>query len=151
LRFRRDRFDPHSRAQTTQRPPLRPESRLGSRSWRYALNPYRRLHFVNPAVPASDVGAVPGAVGNAYKSDLANASNFTTNEATAAGKLGGYTDQWLNSNLASNAAARKIGVGNADANSLKSLLGPEQDLAGICGLQVTERAWRSVLGPRQHA
>jgi hypothetical protein len=84
-----------------------------------------------PSSSPGDAGAVPGAVSNAYKSDLANAFNFATDRATAAGKLGGYTDQWLNSNLASNAASRKIGVGNANANSLKSLLGPEQDLASI--------------------
>jgi hypothetical protein len=86
---------------------------------------------VNGGAPGSDAGSAPGAVGNAYKSDLADAFNFATNKATAAGKLGGYTDQRFNSNLAKQDAARKIGIGNANATSLKSLLGPEQDLAGI--------------------
>jgi hypothetical protein len=74
-------------------------------------------------------GNAPPAVGNAYRGDLADAFNFATNEATNAGKLGGYGDQWFNSNLAQQDAARKIGIGNSNAENLKSLLPAEQDIA----------------------
>jgi hypothetical protein len=74
-------------------------------------------------------GDTPPAVANAYKGDLSDAFNFATNEATNAGKLGGYGNQWLNSNLAQQDAARKIGVRNSNAENLKSLLPAEQDIA----------------------
>jgi hypothetical protein len=60
---------------------------------------------------------------------LKNAFDFPTNQANATGKLGGYGDQWFNSGLSEQDAARKIGVGNTFANETKSLIGPEQDLA----------------------
>jgi hypothetical protein len=61
--------------------------------------------------------------------DLASAFNFATNEATKAGKLGGHGDQLFNSNLAEQNSARQIGVGNSNAENLKSLLPTEQDIA----------------------
>jgi hypothetical protein len=101
------------------------------------------LQTAQDARVANDVGAItkpniyapppggdtPPAVANAYKGDLADAFNFATNEATNAGKLGGYGDQWLNSNLTQQDAARKIGIGNSNAENLKSLLPAEQDIA----------------------
>jgi hypothetical protein len=98
------------------------------------------LQTAQDARVANDVGAItkpniyapppggdtPPAVANAYKGDLADAFNFATNEATNAGKLGGYGDQWLNSNLTQPDAARKIGIGNSNAGNLKSLLPPNK-------------------------
>jgi hypothetical protein len=56
-------------------------------------------------------------------------STSPPDEATNAGKLGGYSDQWFNSNLAKQDAARKIGLGNSNAENLKSLLPAEQGIA----------------------
>ena len=86
-------------------------------------------NLTKPDINAPTGGGAPPAVANAYKNDLADAFNFATNEATNAGKLGGYTDQWFNSNLAKQDAARKIGIGNSNAENLKSLLPAEQDIA----------------------
>ena len=86
-------------------------------------------NLTKPDINAPTGGGAPPAVANAYKNDLADAFNFATNEATNAGKLGGYTDQWFNSNLARQDAARKIGIGNSNAENLKSLLPAEQDIA----------------------
>lgn len=72
---------------------------------------------------------MPPAVADAYNKDLSSAFNFATNQATASGKLGGYGDQWFNSNLAKQDAARKIGIGNANAENLKSLLPAQQEIA----------------------
>jgi hypothetical protein len=88
-------------------------------------------NITKPDINGPTGGDAPPAVGNAYKSDLADAFNFATNEATASGKLGGYGDQWFNSGLARQDAARKIGIGNSNAENLKSLLEPEQDIAGV--------------------
>jgi hypothetical protein len=85
-------------------------------------------NLVKPDINAP-MGDAPPAVGNAYKNDLADAFNFATNEATNSGKLGGYTDQWFNSNLARQDAARQIGIGNSNAENLKSLLPAQQDIA----------------------
>jgi hypothetical protein len=57
--------------------------------------------ITKPDINAPSGGDAPPAVGNAYRGDLADAFNFATNEATNAGKLGGYGDQWFNSNLTS--------------------------------------------------
>jgi hypothetical protein len=85
--------------------------------------------ITKPNIYAPSGGDTPPAVANAYRGDLADAFNFATNEATNAGKLGGYSDSWLNSNLAQQDAARKIGIGNSNAENLKSLLPAEQDIA----------------------
>ena len=75
-------------------------------------------------------GDAPPAVAANRGSQLKDAFDFATNQATATGKLGGYGDSWFNSSLAEQDAARKIGVGNLYANETKSLISPEQDLAG---------------------
>jgi hypothetical protein len=85
--------------------------------------------ITKPNTYAPSGGDTPPAVANAYKSDLSDAFNFATDEATNAGKLGGYSDQWFNSNLAKQDAARKIGLGNSNAENLKSLLPAEQGIA----------------------
>jgi hypothetical protein len=85
--------------------------------------------ITKPNTYAPSGGDTPPAVANAYKGDLSDAFNLATNEATNAGKLGGYGDQWFNSNLAQQDAARKIGIGNSNAENLKSLLPAEQDIA----------------------
>jgi hypothetical protein len=85
--------------------------------------------ITKPNTYAPSGGDAPPAVGNAYRGDLADAFNFATNEATNSGKLGGYGDQWFNSNLTQQDAARKIGIGNSNAENLKSLLPAEQDIA----------------------
>jgi hypothetical protein len=73
----------------------------------------------------------PPAVKAAYNSDLGSAFNFDTNAAKAAGTLGGYGDQWFNSGLAEQGAARTIGAGNSIAEEDKSIIQPEQQLAEI--------------------
>lgn len=85
--------------------------------------------ITKPDINAPSGGDMPPAVANAYKGDLADAFKFATNQATASGKLGGYGDQWFNSNLAKQDAARKIGIGNSNAENLKSLLPAQQDIA----------------------
>lgn len=92
-------------------------------------------NVVAPDINAPSGGDVPPAVANAYKKSLGDAFKFATNQATSAGKLGGYGDQWFNSNLAKQEGARKIGIGNANAENLKALLPGEQDLA-------EQQAWR---------
>jgi hypothetical protein len=73
----------------------------------------------------------PPAVRAAYNSDLGSAFNFDTNAAKAAGTLGGYGDEWFNSGLGEQAAARTIGAGNSIAEEDKSVIQPEQQLASI--------------------
>jgi hypothetical protein len=73
----------------------------------------------------------PPAVRAAYNSDLGSAFNFDTNAAKASGTLGGYGDEWFNSGLGEQAAARTIGAGNSIAEEDKSVIQPEQQLASI--------------------
>jgi hypothetical protein len=72
----------------------------------------------------------PPALAASRASQMKNATDFIRNQGTATGNLGGYGDSWFNSNLGEQDAARKIGVGDLFANETKSLIGPEQDLAG---------------------
>jgi hypothetical protein len=72
----------------------------------------------------------PPALAASRASQMKNATDFIRNQGTATGKLGGYGDSWFNSGLNEQDAARKIGIGNLFANETKSLIGPEQDLAG---------------------
>jgi hypothetical protein len=62
----------------------------------------------------------PPALSSGRAADLKSAFDFATNQATATGKLGGYSDQWFKSNLTGQDAARRIGVGNTFANETKS-------------------------------
>lgn len=80
------------------------------------------------APPGAGPAGAPPAVANANAKSLKNAFDFVHNQAAATGKLGGYNDQWFNSNLAKQDAARHIGIGNSFANEEKSLISPEQDL-----------------------
>lgn len=82
-----------------------------------------------PASMPTTAGAPP-ALASTRAGMMKNATDFIHKQGTATGNLGGYGDQWFNSNLAEQDAARKIGVGNSFANETKSLIGPEQDLAG---------------------
>jgi hypothetical protein len=92
-------------------------------------------NLVKPDVngaPAAGMGGAsdaPPAVANFRNQSMKGAFDFATNAAKSYGKLGGYTDQWFNSNLAKQEAARKIGIGNSMAEEAKSLIAPEQDLA----------------------
>jgi hypothetical protein len=83
-----------------------------------------------PAVGTSAPSDAPPALAASRVSQMKNATDFIQNQAAATGKLGGYGDSWFNSGLNEQDAARKIGVGNLFANETKSLIGPEQDLAG---------------------
>lgn len=100
--------------------------------------------ITKPDVNAPTGGDAPPAVANAYKGDLADAFKFATNQATASSKLGGFGDQWLNSNLAKQDAARKIGIGNRNAENLKSLLPDQQDIAGAEAYKPPS-VWGSIL------
>lgn len=99
---------------------------------------------------ALDMSGIPGswdappASRAALGSQLSDAFNFATDHAKAMGALGGYTDQWLNNSLAGSEAGRKIGAANADAENLKSLLAPEQDIAAMEASHRTS-PWGSVL------
>jgi hypothetical protein len=73
--------------------------------------------ITKPNTYAPSGGDTPPAVANAYNNAISDAFNFATNEATKAGTLGGYSDSWLNSNLARQDAARKIGIGNGAAQA----------------------------------
>jgi hypothetical protein len=107
-------------------------------------------NLVAPDTGAPPAGGSPGAsdappaIANFRNNSLKNAFDFATNQAKDYGTLGGYTDSWFNSNLAKQDAARKIGVGNAMANETKSLIGPEQDLAGAAAYRPPSM-WGSVL------
>jgi hypothetical protein len=79
--------------------------------------------------PPTTPGAPP-AVNAAKAADMKTAFNRVTDQARATGNLGGYGDSWFNSGLADSAAGRNIGVGNAYADEEKSLIAPEQQLAG---------------------
>jgi hypothetical protein len=74
-------------------------------------------------------GAPPAVAANRAAA-MKDATDFVNNQATATGNLGGYGDSWFNSGLNEQDAARKIGIGNLFANETKSLISPEQDLAG---------------------
>ena len=81
---------------------------------------------VQPPAPSD----APPAVAANRAAAMKNATDFVNNQATATGNLGGYGDSWFNSGLNEQDAARKIGIGNLFANETKSLISPEQDLAG---------------------
>jgi hypothetical protein len=83
-----------------------------------------------PAAGTTIASDAPPALAASRASQMKNATDFVDNQGAATGKLGGYGDQWFNSNLAEQDAARKVGIGNLFANETKSLIGPEQDLAG---------------------
>src|SRR5262249_8012648 len=86
----------------------------------------------------------PPAEASERNAALKSAFDFTNNAATAQGKLGGFSDQWFNSDLAKQDAARKIGVANSNANNIKSLIGPEQDLAAAAAYRPPS-PWGSLL------
>jgi len=83
-----------------------------------------------PAVGTSAPSDAPPALAASRASQMKNATDFIQNQGAATGKLGGYGDSWFNSGLNEQDAARKVGIGNLFANETKSLIGPEQDLAG---------------------
>jgi hypothetical protein len=83
-----------------------------------------------PTTLTSGPGDAPPALAANRAANMKNATDFIQNQGVATGKLGGYGDSWFNSGLNEQDAARKIGVGNIFANETKSLISPEQDLAG---------------------
>ena len=83
-----------------------------------------------PTTLTSGPGDAPPALAKTSAANMKNATDFIRNQGTATGNLGGYGDSWFNSGLNEQDAARKIGIGNLFANETKSLIGPEQDLAG---------------------
>jgi hypothetical protein len=83
-----------------------------------------------PAAFTSTPDDAPPAVAASRAGQMKDAMDFVHNQGTATGKLGGSGDSWFNSGLNEQDAARKIGVGNIFANETKSLISPEQDLAG---------------------
>jgi hypothetical protein len=83
-----------------------------------------------PAAGTTISSDAPPALAASRAQQMKNATDFIQNQGTATGKLEGYDDSWFNSGLNENDAARKIGIGNLFANETKSLIGPEQDLAG---------------------
>ena len=88
-------------------------------------------------------GAPPALAADRAK-QMKGAMDFVQNQGTATGKLGGYGDSWFNSGLNEQDAARKIGIGNLFANETKSLIGPEQDLAGAAAYK-TPSPWPGLL------
>lgn len=86
----------------------------------------------------------------AVKSEIAkrmlSTFNQSTDNAKAMGKLGGYSDTWLQNQLANRQADRNIGVNNSFAEGRKALLGPEQDAAGLAAKTAAYRA-PSLWGP----
>jgi hypothetical protein len=82
-----------------------------------------------PAAGITIASDVPPALAASRASQMKNATDFVNNQGAATGKLGGYGDQWFNSNLEEQNAARKVGIGNLFANEEKSLISPRQDLA----------------------
>lgn len=93
--------------------------------------------------PATPSDAPPALAGD-RRAALRDAFSNVTGQAKATGNLGGYGDQWFNSNLAAQDAGRKIGVGNSLANETKSLIGPEQDLAAAAAYK-TPSPWPGLL------
>lgn len=69
----------------------------------------------------------------AVKSEIAKRMlatfNQSTDRAKQMGKLGGYSDTWLENQLGNRQADRDIGVTNTFSAGRKALLGPEQDAA----------------------
>jgi hypothetical protein len=98
----------------------------------------------NVPPPAPVPSYAPPALASTRAAMMKNATDFVRNQGTATGALGGYGDQWFNSGLAGQDAARKIGVGNSFANETKSLIAPEQDLAGAAAYKPPS-VWGSVL------
>jgi hypothetical protein len=97
-----------------------------------------------PATGTTISSDAPPALAASRASQMKNATDFIRNQGTATGNLGGYGDSWFNSGLNEQDAARKIGVGNLFANETKSLIGPEQDLAGAAAYK-TPSPWPALL------
>lgn len=97
-----------------------------------------------PAGGTSAPSDAPPALAASRASQMKNATDFIRNQGTATGNLGGYGDSWFNSGLNEQDAARKIGVGNLFANETKSLISPEQDLAGAAAYK-TPSPWPALL------
>lgn len=97
----------------------------------------------NPGATPIQADASP-----ATRSDLAKRMLAVYNSATARahsmGRLGGYSDQWVNNQLGDQQAGRDIGVTNNMAAGRKALIQPEADLAGA-GAYKAPSIWPTLL------
>ena len=105
----------------------------------------------NAANITQDTGAGAPIVADASprsRSDLSKRMlevyDAATTRAKSMGKLGGYSDAWLQNELDNAQAGRDIGVTNSYAAGRKALVGPEGDLAAI-GAYRQPSIWGPVL------